>query len=68
MMGQLVASLSPFPLPHLGPRMVALLTWLLKHQDEIEAMDNGQLVIDWSAQHLKARLTRTMTIPVPSLD
>lgn len=52
-------------LAHLGPRVAALLAWLLAHQDEIEATDNGQLVIDWGGASLKARLTRVASIPLP---
>lgn len=49
----------------LGPRVAALVAWLLAHQDEIEAIDNGQLVVDWGGPSLKARLTRVASIPLP---
>lgn len=54
------------PTTPLLPRVAAIVAWLCEHQEEIEAIDYGQLSIDWGSQ-LHVKLTRNEAIRIDPL-
>lgn len=58
----------PLPVRSFLPRAAAIIAWVCEHQEELEAIEFGQLAMDWSPTTTKVKLTRSDLVrPLPGV-